>query len=129
MTSHIQNANDAHPTPGLTGRTVAILEARRSAELAKLFEQRGAVVYVAPALEAGLEALGARVRDGRVYQWALPEDIEPVRGFIDRLGAGAFDAVAFTSASQVHNLFAIAEQLDQAEPLHRALGRVSALVA
>jgi len=35
---------------GLTGHTVAILEARRSAELAKLIEQRGGEVYVAPAL-------------------------------------------------------------------------------
>jgi uroporphyrinogen-III synthase len=237
---------DPSRTPsGLAGRTVAILEARRSAELAKLFEQRGARVYVAPALReetldagdavrgfvdavcdgsfdlllcltgvgvrglfaaaerldrkdelqaavgrlpilcrgpkpvaalrtfgreptyttpspyttqqvleiagdlglrgkrvgmvrhggpspeliAGLKEIGAEVREVQVYQWALPEDTHPIEGLIERLEAGAIDAVAFTSASQVQNLFAIAEQAGRAEHLRTLLRGVRAIVA
>jgi uroporphyrinogen-III synthase len=238
-------SNVSRPATGLAGRTVAILEARRSAELAKLFEQRGASVYVAPAMReetldvgdalrgfidgvcdgafdlllcltgvgvrglfaaaeqlgrkdelqaalsrlplccrgpkpvaalrsfglapsyttpspyttqqvleiarglelggkrlgvvrhggpspeliAGLQALGADVREVQVYQWALPADVHPIQGLIERLEAGAIDAVAFTSASQVQNLFVIAEQAGQEERLRGLLCGVRALVA
>jgi len=230
---------------GLTGHTVAILEARRSAELAKLIEQRGGAVYVAPALREepvqdtreivpfldelcsgsldlglfltgagvralvaaaeqcgrrdmlidalgrlpilsrgpkpssalralelqvafttasphttaqildvfrsldpegkrigvvhhggpspglidGLQALGARTVEVQVYRWGLPNDALPIQGLIERLEAGDIDAIAFTSASQVSNLFTMAEALGQTGLLRRLLDEVNTIAA
>src|SRR5579884_1023047 len=50
-----------------------------------------------PELIDGLRALGTDVQDVQVYHWALPEDTHPIQGLIERLQAGAIDAVAFTS--------------------------------
>ncbi len=57
------------------------------------------------------------------YRWGLPEDVGPVVKLIDALGGGAIDAVAFTSASQVANLFAIADQRGCAESLKYSMAR------
>lgn len=83
----------------------------------------------APALVAGLSAMGALIRDVHVYQWALPEDVSPIRGLRERLEAGAIDAIAFTSASQVQNLVAIAAQLGESEALLRLLRQIVPIVA
>jgi uroporphyrinogen-III synthase len=52
----------------------------------------------------------AKVIDVTVYGWDLPLDVAPVLRFLDQLEAGAIDITTFTSASQVENLFRIAEQ-------------------
>lgn len=61
-------------------------------------------------LEEGLEARGAAVVEVPTYRWALPRDTGPLVACIDALGRGSVDAVAFTSASQVRNLFAVARR-------------------
>jgi uroporphyrinogen-III synthase len=43
------------------------------------------------------------------YRWALPADIGPIVHFLDELRAGRVTVTAFTSASQVENLFTVAE--------------------
>jgi uroporphyrinogen-III synthase len=83
----------------------------------------------APELSAGLGALGARVRAVRVYQWALPADVRPIRGLRERLEAGTIDAIAFTNAAQVENLVAIAAHSGEAEALLRLLRQVVPIVA
>jgi uroporphyrinogen-III synthase len=47
----------------------------------------------------------------RIYQWDLPEDVEPLREAARRLTAGAFDVVLFTTAIQMVHLARIAREL------------------
>lgn len=46
-----------------------------------------------------------------VYQWALPEDLEPLRQCIRSILAGQFDVALFMTAIQVIHLFQVAEQM------------------
>lgn len=57
-----------------------------------------------------LASRGARVLPVPVYRWALPEDTAPLRAAVDRTIAGDFDVILFTSAQQLHNVLAIAEE-------------------
>ena len=70
-----------------------------------------------PALRAALEARGARVREIATYRWALPADTQPLKDLIEALAASRVDAVVFTSAVQVQNLFAVAAEQGRAESL------------
>jgi uroporphyrinogen-III synthase len=60
-------------------------------------------------LAALLRARGADLVEISTYQWRLPLDIDPIRRFLVRLEAGELDLTVFTSASQVDNLFHVAE--------------------
>ena len=63
-------------------------------------------------LQAALERAGAEVIEIVTYRWALPEDTAPLLRLIDALGRDEIDLVAFTSASQATNLFAVARYAD-----------------
>lgn len=76
-----------------------------------------------PSLVAGLEARGAQVVSLHVYQWDLPEDVEPLRENVKRLAAGDADVVMFTSAQQVRHVLQVAEELELIGPLRDALRR------
>jgi uroporphyrinogen-III synthase len=60
-------------------------------------------------LRAALEGLGAEVHEIATYRWALPADLRPLLNLIAALAQGRVDALVFTSAVQVHNLFSLAE--------------------
>jgi uroporphyrinogen-III synthase len=62
-------------------------------------------------LDRSLLAKGARVVEIPTYRWALPEDTTPMQRLIDALERRQVDAAVFTSASQVRNLFALADRL------------------
>src|SRR5438034_629170 len=66
--------------------------------------------YGRPAVELveALRARGAEVTPVRIYQWDLPEDVEPLREAARRLAAGAFDVVLFTTAIQMVHLARVA---------------------
>ena len=93
---------------GLTGLRVVSFESRRSAEVAEL-------------ILAGLRQRGARVATVPVYGWALPEDTAPMRAVIERLVAGAVDAVLVSSATQIDNVFHVASEIGAADALREAL--------
>jgi hypothetical protein len=59
----------------------------------------------------GLRALGAQVTAVRVYQYALPENLEPLREAARKLAAGAFDVTLWTTSTQLIHLLEVAEQL------------------
>jgi uroporphyrinogen-III synthase len=59
----------------------------------------------------GLCARGAAVTAVRVYQWDLPENVEPLREAARRLAAGAFDVALFTTAIQIMHLARVAREL------------------
>ncbi len=69
------------------------------------------------ALDEALEARGAAVVEVPVYRWSLPADTKPLADLLDALALGRVDAVAFTTAAQVRNLFQLADQLDRRKAL------------
>jgi uroporphyrinogen-III synthase len=72
------------------------------------------------ALADALRARGARLAEACPYEWALPEDIEPLRALV-RNPAGLADALAVTSQIQVRHLFKVATELGLAKELAAAL--------
>jgi uroporphyrinogen-III synthase len=64
-----------------------------------------------PELIAALHARGAQVTPVRVYQWDLPENLDPLREAVRRLAAGSFDVALFTTAIQMAHLARVAREL------------------
>jgi len=62
------------------------------------------------ALADALKQRGAQLSEACPYEWALPEDIEPLRSLVRGVGT-AVDAIVFTSQVQVRHLFAVADQM------------------
>jgi uroporphyrinogen-III synthase len=101
---------DAHP---LTGRLVAVQH----------YGSRNR------SLVGFLQGRGARVIELTSYRWALPEDPRPIARFLEELGRGRVDLTAFTSASQVENLFAFTAELGLANRLPDWLNRLTVTAA
>lgn len=76
-----------------------------------------------PALVEFLRDRGAEVMELFSYRWALPADVSPIVRFLEELGAGRIAVTAFTSASQVENLFTVAADLGVAGDLAGWLNR------
>jgi uroporphyrinogen-III synthase len=74
-------------------------------------------------LEDALKARGADVVEIPTYRWAIPVDTKPLIDLIDALARREIDAVAITSASQIHNLFAVATTLGRSDALRDDLAR------
>lgn len=73
------------------------------------------------ALVEALQQRGARVEELCLYEWRLPEDIEPLQALVHSIIAGQVDAVVFTSQVQVRHLFQIAANLKLTQELTHAL--------
>jgi uroporphyrinogen-III synthase len=89
---------------GLAGRRVAI-------------QEYGSAV---PGFAGGLRDRGATVVEVAVYRWRLPDRIDGARRLVDAACEGRLDAVTFTSAPALHNLFTIAGTRGAADDLRRA---------
>src|SRR5207249_6257109 len=57
------------------------------------------------------------------YRWGLPDDAMPLQALIGALERHEIDLVAFTSAAQAVNLFAVAQQGGKEASLRQSLGR------
>ena len=103
--------------------THEVLEAiaRVPIEGARVIVQRYGVTNLE--LEDALKARGAEVLEIPTYRWAIPDDTRPLIELMDALGRREVDAVAFTNAAQVHNLFAVAEPLGRSDALRADLER------
>jgi uroporphyrinogen-III synthase len=97
-------ALSSHP---LAGRTVAV----------QLYGEDN------PPLLDALAARGATVREIPLYQWATPEDEEPLSRLVRDCVAGRVDVLAFTSSPQVTNVFAVAERLGLTGEFRRVLSQ------
>jgi uroporphyrinogen-III synthase len=75
------------------------------------------------ALTAGLRSRGATVQEIATYRWALPADTQPLAKLLEALAQGGVDAVVFTSAVQIHNLYSMAEKAGSAADLANNLNR------
>jgi len=74
-----------------------------------------------------LEGLAARCREVvkvPVYEWSLPEDIQPLREAVHAIAKGGVDVVLFTTSVQAMHLFQIAVQMKSEEELRAGLERV-----
>ena len=80
-------------------------------------------------LREGLRGMGAEVDEVAPYRWEGPTDDTAVRALIDDCLQGRVDALAIFSSSQIHNLFAIAEEHDVASALQHALSSGSVMIA
>lgn len=76
-----------------------------------------------PELLEGLRERGAKVTRVPVYQWALPEDLAPLRGAITAVSSGVVDVVLFTTAVQAIHLFQVAAEMKLEDALKRGLNR------
>jgi uroporphyrinogen-III synthase len=70
-----------------------------------------------------LRQRGARVTRVPVYQWALPEDVEPLKNAAAALARGELDVALFTTSMQVTHLMEIARAMHLEEEVRRGLSR------
>src|SRR5688572_13684216 len=77
-----------------------------------------------PDLLDGLASRGARVTPVPVYQWALPEDVEPLRKAARAIADRALDVVLVTTGTQIVHLMKIAEELELADRVLAGLRRM-----
>jgi uroporphyrinogen-III synthase len=76
-----------------------------------------------PELLDGLIERGARVIRVPVYQWALPEDLAPLRAAVQQLAEGNIDVVLFTTSVQAAHLFHVAEEMNLKDGMRSGLNR------
>jgi uroporphyrinogen-III synthase len=74
-----------------------------------------------PELIAGLNERGASVTRVPVYQWALPEDLAPLRAAVRELADGKIDVVLFTTSVQAVHLFQVAAEMHLEEAVRSGL--------
>lgn len=75
-------------------------------------------------LVAALESRGATVASVPIYRWALPEDLAPLRGAIQKMLGGEVDIALFTNGAQVDHLFQVAADGKIEESLRRAFDKI-----
>ena len=69
-------------------------------------------------LVAELESRGATVTSIPIYRWALPEDLDPLRGAMQKILDGDVAVALFTNGAQVDHLFRVAAE-DKCDELLR----------
>lgn len=77
-----------------------------------------------PEFLAELTLKCAEVTKVPVYQWALPEDIRPLRECVLGIASGSVDVILFMTAVQVIHLFQVAEQMGCEDDLRAGLASI-----
>ncbi len=80
-----------------------------------------------PELLAELSSRSRELTKLPVYQWALPEDLQPLRECVQGIINGMVDVVLFMTAVQIIHLFRVAEQMGLPEDLREALRKTVVL--
>ncbi len=75
-------------------------------------------------MRESLQQRGADVQEIATYRWALPADTRPLDELLQALAQSSVDAVVFTSAVQIHNLYEIAQRTGRAAELAGQLNRL-----
>src|SRR5450755_2142922 len=76
-------------------------------------------------LTQGLQQRSAEILAVHVYDWALPEDIAPLKNAIQALLDGSVDVVLFTAAIQVHHVLQVSEEMGVRESLVAAMKKAT----
>lgn len=71
-----------------------------------------------PELLTALAEMSVSITRLLVYQWALPEDTQPLREAVIALAHGHVDVVIFMNAGQVAHLFLMAERMGYTDALY-----------
>jgi uroporphyrinogen-III synthase len=112
------------PEPNTWKELIAALDSRQS-ELslqgARVAVQEYGVTN--PDFLDALRSRGAIVTRVPVYQWALPEDLEPLREAVRAVAADRIDVVMFTTATQVVHLLKVAESMQMESVVREKLRR------
>ena len=74
-----------------------------------------------PEFLSSLSELSRQVTKVPVYQWGLPEDLQPLRECVLAIANGGVDVILFMTAVQVIHLFQVAEQMTCVEDLRAGL--------
>ncbi len=111
------------PEPNTWREILAMLDAHGSVDRCTVAVQEYGLVN--PSLTAGLEARGARVLSLKVYDWQLPENVEPLQMNVRAVADGRVDVALFTSAHQVVNLLNVTHTLKRTDALRDAMRRVA----
>jgi uroporphyrinogen-III synthase len=112
------------PEPNTWRELVAAIDAR--ADERPLAGARVAVQeYGVSNLELldALRARGARVTPVPVYQWTLPEDLQPLHDAVTAVTRGEIDVLILTSGVQLAHLFQIADGMGLEQDLLQGLRR------
>lgn len=97
----------------LEGRRVAVVHyGERSAPLADVLTARGAVL-----------------KELCLYEWQLPDNLEPLKTVIRRILAGEFEAVVFTSQIQCRHVLQVAARMGMDSELVDVLNTRTAVAA
>jgi uroporphyrinogen-III synthase len=104
--------------PHTTTELLAALDAVTVDQRDVVYVHDGGALRIVPEALAGR---GARVAEIQPYEWALPENLDPLRELVHLIIAGGVDAVAITTQVQARNLFAVASALGAVEALREAL--------
>jgi uroporphyrinogen-III synthase len=110
------------PEPNTWREVLAVLDARQSERAlagARVAVQEHGVP--SPELVDGLRARGAMVTAVPVYQWALPEDLEPLRAAVRALSESRVDVVLFLSGVQAAHLGQVAREMGLDAAVRRGL--------
>lgn len=120
---------------GVTG-AIAVPEPNTWRELLRSIEGRSekriaVQEYGRPAAELmrALGERGAEVTPVRIYQWALPEDVGPLREAARQLASARFDFAMFTTAIQVAHLMRIAGEEGVEDPVRRNLQKYTVVAS
>ncbi len=77
-----------------------------------------------PELLQGLAERGAHVTRVPVYQWALPEDLAPLRAAIEAIARGEVDVALFTTSVQAVHIMQVAAEMSLDDVLRRSFARI-----
>jgi uroporphyrinogen-III synthase len=113
---------DIRAATPFTSETVAAALSEMPMQGARVLVQRYGAAN--QALREALEGRGASVEEIATYRWALPADTRPLDEFLQALARSGVDAVVFTSAIQIYNLYAIARGTGRASELAGQLNRL-----
>jgi uroporphyrinogen-III synthase len=100
-------AGEGDPALRLSGRRVAVQE----------------YGVANPELLNGLRERGATVTQVPVYQWALPNDLAPLRGAVQAVTRGEIDVSLFTTTVQATHMFQVATEMNLVEQLRQGLNQ------
>jgi uroporphyrinogen-III synthase len=113
------------PEPNTWRELLAALDQNRGA--LPLKDKRVAIQeYGAPNSEllAGLAERGAKVTQVPVYEWALPEDVQPLRDAVTALTNAQIDVALFTTSIQIIHLLKIAAELGREKEVVDAFRKI-----
>jgi uroporphyrinogen-III synthase len=108
------------PSPFTTDTLLTVLSDLSLSNARILVQRYGATNQE---LASGLQARGARVQEIATYRWALPTNAQPLIDVLNAIATGKVDVVVFTSAVQMHNLYAVAEKMGNSQQLAGQLNR------